>query len=467
MKKKRTLVIILIMLISIGFAYISTSLNIFGDLTFKESSWDVHFEELNITNQKMYSVNANITGDLTITTSGTFDLPGDYYEFEVYMVNDGTIDANIEEINVTGITDQNRDYLSYSLVYADDGTDVLVNDMLPAHTQKLLKFHVEYKQDIDEFPDFNSANLSFSFGFMNLKNSKKSFVRKLSNDDFDYTYTVKFLDDLGYECRDDLVYHAYLNREGEFTDKNEFESFDDIASEIEYEIYYNYDTDYVEGVYDVDWDGSIYNEDLVINVVYECLKYHLVINYLDNNGEVIAEAYDEYLRAYSEFEIKSPDINNMGPSDEYIVGTLDYDMEFDVTYLPASTQLTINYWNGSQKIADSYEAFYSYGANYRVPSPQINGYNADVQWVTGTIYSDTTIDVTYTPIEYILTIDYVYQNGPVAAERYTDTYHYGDSYSIISPVISNYNCSHPVVSGNMPYRNVSITVIYTLVNNTD
>ena len=127
MKNRKILIIIIIMLISIGFAYISTSLNMIGDLTFKESRFDIHFEDLEMGDKKMYSADASITDTLAISTSGTFDLPGDYYEFTVYLVNDGTVDVAIDEITVTGIDEQNRDYLTYYLKYVKDDTDVAVN----------------------------------------------------------------------------------------------------------------------------------------------------------------------------------------------------------------------------------------------------------------------------------------------------------------------------------------------------
>ena len=61
---------------------------------------------------------------------------------------------------------------------------------------------------------------------------------------------------------------------------------------------------------------------------------------------------------------------------------------------------------------------------------------------------------------YTLTIQYVYSNGTVAAESYTQQVQYNAAYSVTSPVIPGYTASQTVVSGTMPARNQTVTVIY-------
>ena len=70
----------------------------------------------------------------------------------------------------------------------------------------------------------------------------------------------------------------------------------------------------------------------------------------------------------------------------------------------------------------------------------------------------------YTQENFTLTIQYLYQNGAVAAPAYTDTLHFGDAYNVLSPTVDGYHTARRVVSGEMPARNVTLTVIYVADN---
>jgi uncharacterized repeat protein (TIGR02543 family) len=63
--------------------------------------------------------------------------------------------------------------------------------------------------------------------------------------------------------------------------------------------------------------------------------------------------------------------------------------------------------------------------------------------------------------EYLLTINYKYTNGNVAATSYSATVANGANYSVTSPVITGYTADNLVVSGTMPTNNVTENVTYT------
>lgn len=76
--------------------------------------------------------------------------------------------------------------------------------------------------------------------------------------------------------------------------------------------------------------------------------------------------------------------------------------------------------------------------------------------------SANVIKVFYKKNVFTLTIHYVYaEGGGQAAEDYTASVTFGDSYSVTSPVIDGYTADKPVVSGTMPAENVVETVAYT------
>ncbi len=98
-KRKRYLIILflLVLSLSVGFALLQANLKINGSSKIQGNSWDIHFENLNVTDGSV----ALSTGDVAaaiqssrtdITYTVTLNTPGDYYEFTVDAVNAGTVD---------------------------------------------------------------------------------------------------------------------------------------------------------------------------------------------------------------------------------------------------------------------------------------------------------------------------------------------------------------------------------------
>ena len=124
--------------------------------------------------------------------------------------------------------------------------------------------------------------------------------------------------------------------------------------------------------------------------------------------------------------------------------------------------LIIRYWIGSKdgELIDTVNRVEKAGTAYDVATPPKEGYTADTERVKGVLDKDMEYDVVYTAEDYTLTILYVYQDGTEAAETYTEVLHFGDEYSVESPVINGYYTNKKKVEGTMPARDVTVTVIY-------
>ena len=141
---------------------------------------------------------------------------------------------------------------------------------------------------------------------------------------------------------------------------------------------------------------------------------------------------------------------------------------FEASPVPAKHTLTIQYQyeDGSQATEPAIRSLAA-GDSYEVVSPVLSGYAADKPTVSGTMPdNDLTITVTYTaipptPAEHTLTIQYQYEDGSQAAEPAIRSLAAGDSYEVVSPVLSDYTADKPTVSGTMPDSDLTITVIYT------
>ena len=67
------------------------------------------------------------------------------------------------------------------------------------------------------------------------------------------------------------------------------------------------------------------------------------------------------------------------------------------------------------------------------------------------------------PAKHTLTIQYQYEDGSQAAEPAIRSLAAGDSYEVVSPVLSGYAADKPTVSGTMPDSDLTITVTYTAI----
>ena len=167
------IVIILQLLLSIAFGYaiLNSNLTINGTSEVQNNTWDVHFENIQVTNGSITtSTNPIITDNTTISN---LDLPldklGDFYEFTVDVVNNGTIDAMIESIVIKPeLTEVQKKYINYTIEY-QNGEQISPNQLLKANEFIRLKLRIEYKKDISELElptSDETLNLFFSINYI-------------------------------------------------------------------------------------------------------------------------------------------------------------------------------------------------------------------------------------------------------------------------------------------------------------
>lgn len=154
--KKMSLIILLLIIIfgiTLGYATLSSSLNINGISIINNAKWDIHFENIQFRDE-----NATATTPAEINDDGntiTFEVnllkPGDFYEFTVDVKNAGTIDGMLESITAT-INNQPEDnlpnYLCFYISYSDD-IPMQYHHLLKAGESVNYKVHLGYKTEID------------------------------------------------------------------------------------------------------------------------------------------------------------------------------------------------------------------------------------------------------------------------------------------------------------------------------
>ena len=164
-KKKFIFILLLIVIISVGFSAISATLSITGNSTIARNTWNVHFENVQVTSGSVTASTPVISNnDTQVTYNVTLNMPGDYYEFTVDAVNEGTIDAMIQTFSNTGLTTEQEKYLSYSIKYAN-GVDVANKHLLAHGSSATYRVRVSYRDDLEatDLPDSDQTiSLTFS-----------------------------------------------------------------------------------------------------------------------------------------------------------------------------------------------------------------------------------------------------------------------------------------------------------------
>lgn len=158
-KQKNTQLIVIgvlafaVLFMSIGFAAYSQVLNIKGMATVGAGSkWSVHF------NPNTYQLgegsveeNSKSITDTDISYNVTLNNPGDYYLFQIDVVNDGQINAILDSIEMSELSAEESMHVSYSIQY-DDSDEIYasednLNIALPFATgvnRKVVKVRVAY-----------------------------------------------------------------------------------------------------------------------------------------------------------------------------------------------------------------------------------------------------------------------------------------------------------------------------------
>ncbi len=130
-----------VLAMSVGFAVYAQQLTVNGTATFSAAKWDVHFDTSSFNETSTIKASEKNVGNTAITYSVTLPSPGTEYSFTVNAKNYGTIDAALEAITLSGLTEAQKKYISYTVNYDgtdyDETTDGLADDLLVNDTHTL------------------------------------------------------------------------------------------------------------------------------------------------------------------------------------------------------------------------------------------------------------------------------------------------------------------------------------------
>lgn len=177
----------LIILVSVGYAMLTSNLKIQGSADINKASWNIHFDNIQIKDGSVTAINPATLNlkKTTLTYSVNLDKPGDYYIFNVDVVNSGSIDAMVSLVQTLGLTEDQQKYIDYYVTYLND-VQVQVKDLLEAQTKQTLKVVVKYKDNINK-EDLPSEeiilNLIFDVTYIQADNTAQNVPKDHPNQD--------------------------------------------------------------------------------------------------------------------------------------------------------------------------------------------------------------------------------------------------------------------------------------------
>ncbi|MBQ6477504.1 MAG: hypothetical protein IJI43_03625 [Bacilli bacterium] len=143
-----------VLFMTIGFAAYSRALNINGTATFKGNKWSVHFDPDSFAESTGSVEGEDVSVDNTLISFSTvLEEPGDFYEFDIDVVNDGSFDARLTSITLGGITSAQSNYISYVLTYDGtpyDTTTSNLSNLIAVDGTKAVHVKVLYVEPADE-----------------------------------------------------------------------------------------------------------------------------------------------------------------------------------------------------------------------------------------------------------------------------------------------------------------------------
>lgn len=181
MGKKYLAVVLLLLLfigISIGYAGLSSSLNISGSSTINDTTkWDIDVLDNSITcpdgevcqinpsnpgsltpdDGKVTPDNPNPTGAIIWTEGNTvyfkhvLTAPGDTFTFTTTFKNSGTLNAKVSNVIKNDLNPTAQQFMTYTVTYAN-GNSINENDTLASGQTASFKVTVTYKDNISTLP---------------------------------------------------------------------------------------------------------------------------------------------------------------------------------------------------------------------------------------------------------------------------------------------------------------------------
>ena len=143
-----SLVLVCVFTLTIAYSALSAVLTISGNARVSAANWDIYLNNPRVTIGSATTNLPEIKTSSTLEFETTLNMPGDFYEFVVDVVNGGDLDAMIENVVKTpDLTVEQAKFLKYEVSY-QNGEAITTKQLLAKDTSMPIKVRVEYRKDL-------------------------------------------------------------------------------------------------------------------------------------------------------------------------------------------------------------------------------------------------------------------------------------------------------------------------------
>ena len=143
-----TVALVCVFTLTIAYAALSAVLTISGSAQVNAADWDIHLANPKVTSGSATTNVPQIKTNSTMDFSTTLNIPGDFYEFTVDIVNSGSVDAMINNVIKNPELDASqKKYLNYEVTY-QNGESITNKQTLSKGTTMPIKVRIEYRKDL-------------------------------------------------------------------------------------------------------------------------------------------------------------------------------------------------------------------------------------------------------------------------------------------------------------------------------
>jgi len=143
-----TIALVCVFTLTIAYAALNAVLTIQGTAQVSSADWDIHLANPKVASGSATTNVPQIKTNSTMDFSTTLNMPGDFYEFTVDVVNGGSIDAMIDSVVKTPeLTTAQAKYLKYEITY-QNGESINTKQNIAAGATTPIKVRLEYRNDL-------------------------------------------------------------------------------------------------------------------------------------------------------------------------------------------------------------------------------------------------------------------------------------------------------------------------------
>ena len=164
-----------VLFMAIGFATYSQTVKLNGGIAnISKNKWSAHFS----TDESDYQLetgsveaDSHSFDETKVDFAASLSKPGDHHTFKMKVVNDGTFQAALKSIILSGLTAEQEKYVTYTVTYADDVYDMSTDNLniaLPVGGSEEVIVDVQYVQPADSIippADEVTVNLSAQLNY--------------------------------------------------------------------------------------------------------------------------------------------------------------------------------------------------------------------------------------------------------------------------------------------------------------